>query len=82
MAASVGEFLSLDHFDRVKMFNVLGIFTYLNLFDFLRMFTLLGIFVLLGFVSERNCDPYQKRFLARREFDIVLNSFIVRGIYH
>ena len=72
----------MGHFDQVVMLSVLGIFTYLNLFDFLRMFILLGIFIFLGVVFERNNVPYQKRFLARREFDIVLNSFIVRGIYH
>ena len=82
MATSVGEFLPLGHFDLLVMFSVPGIFNYLNLFDFLRMFALLGIFVFLGFVIERNNVPYQKRLLARREFDIVLNSFIVRGIYH
>ena len=57
----------------------LGIFGYLNLFDFLRMFTLLGIFIFPGVVFERNYVQYQKRFLARRMFDIVLNIFIVRG---
>ena len=80
VAASVGEFLPLGHLDRVVMFSVLSIFTYLNLFDFLRMFILLGIFNLLGFVLERNNVPYHKRFLVRREFDIVSNSFIVRGL--
>ena len=78
----MGEFIPLGHFDMLVMLSVLGIFGYLNLFDFLRMFILLGIFIFLGVVFERNNVPYQKRFLARRMFDIVLNIFIVRGIYH
>ena len=87
MAASVGEFLPLGHFDGVVMFSVLGMFTYLNLFDFLRMFTLLGIFNFLGFVFVRNIVPYQKSvilthpFLAQRDYGIDVDSFIVRGMY-
>ena len=82
------DFLSLDPYSPVKMFNLLGTFTDLNLFDFQNMFTLLGIFNFLGFVFVMNIVPYQKSVLSWHTFrvrwgvDIVIDSFIVRGIFH
>ena len=84
----MGEFLLLNSFNRVKMFDVPGTFTYLNLFDYRKMFTLLGILNFLGFVFVRNNDPYQKSvisrhtFLTQRDYGIDVDSFSVRGMYH
>ena len=78
----------MDLYGPVKMLNLLGTFTDLSLFDFEKMCTLLGIFNSLGFVFVMNIVPYQKgvfswhTFLFRWGVDIVIDSFIVRGIFH
>ena len=82
-ASSVGEFLPSDPYGFVKK----GTFIDLNLFDCQKMITLLGIFNFLGFVFVMNIVPYQKSVLSRHTFlvlwgvDIVIDSFIVRGIF-
>ena len=73
----------MDPFWFVKM----STFTDLNLFDFQKMFTLLGVFNFLGYVFVMNIVPYQKSVLSRHTFlvlwgvDIMIASFIVRGIF-
>ena len=84
----MGDFLLSNTFNLVMMSGLPGTFTYLNLFDYRKMFTLLGIFNFLGFVFVMNIVPYQKSvlswhiFLVRWGVDIVIDSFIVRGIFH